>query len=397
MPPTAGEQRVLFVSHQATLTGAPMMLLHLIRWVRANTDIVPTIVLLRGGPLESEFRALGPTYVVPSGTGALLHRLEAGLEYLGFDSAATRVRNLAYRPVLRRARKADVVYLNCITSFGLAPLLKPGPRVIAHVHELDMGLRGGTKRWLSWPQLIDRVDLFIAAADCVADTLQKNWGVPPDRVVTHHEFIDVRALTEGRKAVTLPVPDGAPVVGGCGVLEWRKGADLLVHLAAAVHKRRDDVQFVWVGASQTREAWALEHEIHGTHLEDHVHLIETTPDAISYLAAFDVFALTSREDPFPLVALESSALGVPVVSFDNGGMREFLSPSCGRLVPYLDVEAMADAVLELIEHPDTRAALGAEARETVIARHDVNVAAPFLWRDVMGLPVREDVDPPLAV
>jgi glycosyltransferase involved in cell wall biosynthesis len=61
---------------------------------------------------------------------------------------------------------------------------------------------------------------------------------------------------------------------------------------------------------------------------------------------FHVFALTSREDPFPITALESLALGVPVVCFKTaGGIPELIGSDCGTAVPYLDLRQMADEIL----------------------------------------------------
>ena len=59
MPPSQGEmtmpKRVLFISHDATRTGAPMILLHLLRWLRANTELSFDVLLRDGGELAGEF------------------------------------------------------------------------------------------------------------------------------------------------------------------------------------------------------------------------------------------------------------------------------------------------------------------------------------------------------
>src|SRR5205814_4023764 len=65
-------------------------------------------------------------------------------------------------------------------------------------------------------------------------------------------------------------------------------------------------------------------------------------DARPYLRAGDVFLLSSREDPFPLVALEAAQCGLPILCFaDSGGMQEFVEGDAGYVVPAADVEAMA--------------------------------------------------------
>ena len=63
-------------------------------------------------------------------------------------------------------------------------------------------------------------------------------------------------------------------------------------------------------------------------------------------SAADVFALTSREDPFPTVVLEALSAGLPVVAFDrSGGIPDMLRETKqGDIVPYGDVTAMAAAI-----------------------------------------------------
>ena len=72
---------------------------------------------------------------------------------------------------------------------------------------------------------------------------------------------------------------------------------------------------------------------------------------LKYLAMFDAFALTSREDPFPLVALDAASLGKPVLCFAGaGGTPELIGEGSDCVVPYLNVSAMADILLRLIEN-----------------------------------------------
>jgi glycosyltransferase involved in cell wall biosynthesis len=100
--------------------------------------------------------------------------------------------------------------------------------------------------------------------------------------------------------------------------------------------------------------------------------------------------LTSREDPYPVGCLEAAALEKPIVCFANaGGASEFLEEDCGFVVPYLDVPAMADRIVSLIDSADRRRTMGTAARRKVTERHDVSRAAPRIadiikWTVVRG-------------
>jgi glycosyltransferase involved in cell wall biosynthesis len=77
--------------------------------------------------------------------------------------------------------------------------------------------------------------------------------------------------------------------------------------------------------------------------------------------------------------LEAASLRKPVVCFqDSGGPPEFIEGDAGMTVPYLDIPAMARAVLTLVEDAALRQQLGRRAAEKVRERHDVEVAAPQL-------------------
>ena len=53
---------ILFISNEASRTGAPILLLHLIRWILENTSIRCSVLLGHGGPIEDDFRKLVPTW-----------------------------------------------------------------------------------------------------------------------------------------------------------------------------------------------------------------------------------------------------------------------------------------------------------------------------------------------
>ena len=77
--------------------------------------------------------------------------------------------------------------------------------------------------------------------------------------------------------------------------------------------------------------------------QSQVRFVGPAPTPLPYMLAADVFLLSSREDPFPLVCLEAADCGLPVLCFaDAGGMPLFVQEDAGAVVPYLDVDEMAN-------------------------------------------------------
>lgn len=96
-------------------------------------------------------------------------------------------------------------------------------------------------------------------------------------------------------------------------------------------------------------------------LSDRLTFVDEVDDPHEWFSALDVFCLPSREDSFPLVALENATIGNPVVCFQgSGGVNDYID--AGAAVPFLDVDAMADAIVAFA-HPALRRAAGATALE----------------------------------
>lgn len=66
----------------------------------------------------------------------------------------------------------------------------------------------------------------------------------------------------------------------------------------------------------------------------------------------DLFVLFSNTENAPVVISESLAVGCPILSSDVGGIREMVPPTCGRLVPVGDEEALYQAWTYMLDHPD---------------------------------------------
>ena len=110
-----------------------------------------------------------------------------------------------------------------------------------------------------------------------------------------------------------------PIVGFVGRLEHVKGPDLLLEIADRVES---DVGFVFIGEGSMEAE--LRREVRAKGLEERVGFVGLVPDAMPLLEQLDALALPSRHEGLPMVLLEAAVLGLPVVAFDIGGVRQVL-------------------------------------------------------------------------
>jgi len=95
-------------------------------------------------------------------------------------------------------------------------------------------------------------------------------------------------------------------------------------------------------------------------------------DIPHYLAQTDICVFPSLWENFPNVCLEAMAAGRGVVGSSAGGMAEMLDQgNAGLLVPPEDATAIASAIIELLDQPNLRMKLGAEARERVTTEYSL--------------------------
>lgn len=87
--------------------------------------------------------------------------------------------------------------------------------------------------------------------------------------------------------------------------------------------------------------------------------------------SMDIFCLTSHWEPFGLVVAEAMACQVPVVGFAcAGGVNELLSPETGCVLSNRDPQAMAQAVIEAVEHPERSHQRQTKAESLLKRNHD---------------------------
>jgi glycosyltransferase involved in cell wall biosynthesis len=362
-------KKILFVSHEATRTGAPMVLLHLLRWLRRETKQEFELLLVKGGPLKPEFEKV-----------AKLHTPET----------------LAELP--ESAERAfwgqfHLIYANSCWSHPILEELHFGDiPVITHLHELDCSIDGfGAAKFAG---LVRRTHHYIACAKIIASRLQRGFGIPADRISVHYAMIaadwvasNVSSASAETLRNTYDLPEDAFVVSACGTIDVRKAPDMFVQMAARLHRHvsgRRPLRFIWIGKTTDIELRRmLDYDIQRLGLQREIKFVGELAGPHGLLALSDVFCVTSREDPFPLVMLEAAALAKPVVCFEAaGGAGEFCALGGGVAVPLLDVAAMSDQCLELMDHPEQRREMGQRGAASVRARFTVNAVAPSLWREV---------------
>ena len=326
---------ILFIGHDANRAGAQLVLLNLMRLLKAE-GYAMRLLLGEGGPLLDEYRDICPVTLWPSPSPHVVNALaDKVLWKLGLWQSMRDQQTAKHRQQMQielGLDSVDLVFVNTVTSSRwFCQLAIPAQTpVVTFVHELAMSVRMYTQPD-ELARLLSRTNRLLAVSAFTARYYETAHDVDPAKI-TQFTLIDVPLLERGisrAKASTTPsavnLPADAQLVGGCGNAEWRKGLDLFVAMARQVIGPANadglfpnTIHFVWVGipSGPLRDDLLLDIEKAG--LTGRVHLIPPTPDVLQYMRRFDVFMLCSREDPYPLVVFEAGLCHVPVVAFAGG-------------------------------------------------------------------------------
>lgn len=257
---------------------------------------------------------------------------------------------------LGRARGAQVVH----TVHGLPEDIAPGVGR-AGAKSNRPGISRRRRWWLESVYL--RVEAGLATLGVVVTPshAMKRYlvdrGMPAHRVSVVPSCVPIRR----RASPTLRIPT---TIGTVANLEWWKGIDTLLH---ALDRVARPVRLEIFGDGAERRSLEGLARACGVEATFHGHVA----DAVDRLGTLDMFVLPSRAENFPIALLEAMSWALPSVATSVGGIPEMIeSGTSGLLVPPDDVDALAAAIVDLIDRPTRARGIGAAAATRVAGHYD---------------------------
>ena len=223
-------------------------------------------------------------------------------------------------------------------------------------------------------EVVAAADVLTANTTEEAEELQRHYAADPQRIAVVPPGVDLHtfhACNQPASRAQLGVEQDRQVVLFVGRIQPLKAPDLAIRAVAELVRReptrRSRLRLIIVGsASGPQSGWAqsLAPLARDLGVADLVELRPHSPRAelFRWYCASDVVAVPSYNESFGLVALEAQACGRPVVATDVGGLRHAVRDGhTGLLVLGHQTERWADALAALLDDPDERSRMGANA------------------------------------
>ncbi|MCU0547956.1 MAG: glycosyltransferase [Leptolyngbya sp. Prado105] len=295
------------------------------------------------------------------------------------NSKPIKLSNFAHH--LRVFRKFDIIHFNCCTPWanrlGLtAALFLPQLRIL-RVDQLPLRTTDAATLWTT-RALCLRVDAHVAVGQKSAELMENFYALGRNSVLS---------IPNGVPDSVAPAPprSSSPmIVGSIGRLDAMKAHDILLQALAQVEK----VQAVILGEGDERsnlEKLAIELGI-----RDRVQFRGWVDHPRAHLAEFDVVAMPSRSEGFPLAMVEAMLAEKPVIATRVGSMPEAIVPDrTGLLIEKNDINGLARALAQFRDQSELRIKLGQQARQDALEQWTSEaMAAKYraLWESVLSAP-----------
>jgi len=328
----------------------------------------------RGGQaqVESLVRGLAArghrvTVVAPNGSRLAERLAGASIEVVRDSSlgewdwfAGRRLRRIA------DAREADLIHAHSALAHAVAWLGydRSSPRPIVVSRRVDFPIRDN---WFSRRKYLHPACHYLAISTAVRDVLIRG-GVASDRIVLVPSGVEPAkfAYRTDRPAARreLGVGDNEFLVCNIGALTDHKDHATLIRAARIAMAEEPRLRFIVLGEGELRAS--LEAQIAQAGLGERFRLLGFRDNVESYLAASDLFVLSSHMEGLCTSLLDAMLLELPIVATRAGGVPDIVvDGETGLLVEPRRSEALAGATVRLARDGHLRSQLAANGARRV--------------------------------
>jgi glycosyltransferase involved in cell wall biosynthesis len=280
--------------------------------------------------------------------------------------------------LLFKRLQPNIIHINLCTPWACATALTAALLIsntrIVRVDQLPLRTTAAIALWRT-RFLSLRVDAHVAVGEASARKMEDFYALGRNSVIS---------IPNGVPDIEEPKPlhsKPSITVGSIGRLDAMKGHDVLLRAVAQV----EHVNAVILGEGSERSN--LEHLATELGIRDRVTFPGWIEEPRSWLPSFDVVAMPSRSEGFPLAMVEAMLAARPLIATRVGSMPEaVIDGKTGLLIEKNDAIALANALQLLRDDPALRIRLGQQAREMALAHFTVQAMTmkyESLWRSVM--------------
>jgi glycosyltransferase involved in cell wall biosynthesis len=247
--------------------------------------------------------------------------------------------------------------------FGLKPL-------IHHEDGFEASETDRRSRKRNWFRTIalQRSNMLVVPSKTLQEIALKEWYQPLEKITRFPNGIDVQRFSKTCQRGAFPgfkKRDGEIIVGTVAGLRAVKNIPRLVRAVAAAGPH---VKLAVAGEGGERDVILAEAARQG--ISDRLMMPGFLKDPARYVGLFDIFALSSDSEQYPISLVEAMAAGCAVAATDVGDVRNIVDEQNKRFIVARDDDALASAIRELASDGELRNNLGERNRKKAYSEYD---------------------------
>jgi len=213
---------------------------------------------------------------------------------------------------------------------------------------------------------------IFAVSDAVMERMVRIGRIVEESIQVLYNGIDVRAFDKNRNRMDKRLKTAmSPVIGTVGRLDPRKGHRYLIEASVDIIRQYPEASILIIGSGKMESSLKQVASSLGLS-ERNIRFLGVLKNTSEVLQSMDVFVLPSVEEGLGIAILEAMAAGVPVVATSVGGIPEIVTHGeTGVLVAPKNPKMLADAVMDLLAHPDKADRLRQNAKSMVMKKFDI--------------------------
>lgn len=225
-----------------------------------------------------------------------------------------------------------------------------------------------------------RINAIICISNAVSNTLAKA-GLPKEKLVTIYNGIDPDFVVPGVDSSLIrerhKIQPTQPIIGIIGNIKEWKGQESVIKAVHLVRDRFKDITCLLVGDTAEQDAYYLQRLnklVKESNMESNIIFTGYQRDVADYLNAMDIVIHASvSPEPFGRVLIEAMAIRKPVIGSRDGAVPEIVQKDItGLTFTPGNAEELADAIIYLLENPDTAREMGENGYKRLIDMFHIN-------------------------
>jgi len=357
---------VLFINHEESGTGAPKLVYEIAKYISLKYSIL--MVSKSKGSRHDEFKRTFHEILYPDEIFPKLN-----------------IHEKARKTLLMT--KPGLVYVNSVASYEYAlEAKKLGIPVIFHIHEFERLFYEYIPKKVALKYFKDSADIFIAVSGSVHKFLTKRLHCDRSNTFLIPGFINPKEILLKSKNKSLLTINkeikkrkDEIIIAALGTCCANKGTGIFIDSYHLLKNRGfTRLKYIWIGDNVNHIQPFIDKM---KNLDKNIFFLGEKENPFPYLNASDIFLLLSKEDAFPLSALEAISLHKPVISFKRTGENHRALEGCGMLINKRSPSALANAVIKLSNNIKLRKRYSEHCR-LIKHKYDSKILLPRIKRIV---------------